>query len=192
MGQIWADELGPRWPSERPSLPWGEIWWPPRHASPTWSTAPARRVRPSVPPRWELTAISGWAAAVVVPWLVFILTFTPREVVHPSWEAIAGLLLGFALAPVLGLAVSFGVEPWFWVPVLAFAASCGLTIILYIWTNPTSPGSDPEGAPLGYAVLFVATLICFAVLLGFGCSVGLLFRMLYRTAVRHKASRIVG
>jgi hypothetical protein len=93
-------------------------------------------------------------------------------------------LLGPALGPVMGIALGFDADPWLRMPLLAFVAGCGLTLVTIICTNSTGPNSDPQGTQLGFAFLGVAACIGFAVLLTLGLSVRHFFRVLYRAMTR--------
>jgi hypothetical protein len=129
--------------------------------------------------------------AIFMPWAIVAATYPGTGSSggdHITWIIAIALLLGPALAPVMGIALGFDGDPWLRMPVLAFGAGFALTMVIYVWTNPTGPNSDPQGAPLGYAVIFIAAYIGFAVLLALGLSLGLFFKVTYRAikGVRRK------
>lgn len=141
------------------------------------------RWQPKAPAKWLIVIAVVWMVSILVPWVIVAGTYPDTGSSggdHITWIVAIALLLGPALAPVMGIALGFDADPLLRMPVLAFGAGFALTMVIYVWTNPTGPNADPQGAPLGYAVIFIAAYIGFAVLLALGLSLGLFFKVIYR------------
>jgi 4-amino-4-deoxy-L-arabinose transferase-like glycosyltransferase len=135
-------------------------------------TAPRTRVWLSRPPRWLLVVCTVWLLAILVPWVVAFVTHPADK--HLSAGAGVALAIGDgAVTIIAGALTAFDGYPWRRLPVLVGAAGVLLTLVLYIATNPTGQNSDPQGAPLGYAVAFVAIGVAALLLLSAGVAIGL-------------------
>jgi hypothetical protein len=199
-----SDDLAQRWPAvpsaqpgwQREGVPWrptnspyirqmwnGSAWVRVRWNGSAWVPVRVLRWRPKAPAKWLIVTAVTWMVTILVPWAIVAGTNPDTGssgAGHITWTIAFATLLGPALTPLMGIALSFDADPWFRMPAVAFGAGFVLTMVIYVWTNPTGPNSDPQGAPLGYAVIFLAAYIGFAVLLALGLSLGLFFKLIYR------------
>jgi hypothetical protein len=121
----------------------------------------------------------------MVPWVIVASTYHPTHL-HWTGLIIFDMVAGPAVTPIMGVMSGVVDFPWRRLPLLAVMGSLALVLVLYVWTNPTGPNSDPQGAPLGYGLALVAAFLGFSILLLVGTSIGTLSRFGYRALSRQR------
>jgi hypothetical protein len=138
-----------------------------------WERIPKPRFKDLRLTKWLLVAGCAWLLAAIVPWVILAATHAINKNRFTETDAVL-LIVDATITVLLGLVIGLNTHPWKRLVIVAGAGTFVLTMVIYVATNPTGPNSDPQGAPLGYAVVFIALGIAISSLLAVGVLFGLL------------------